>query len=121
MISNRTKLKIAAVFFLIETVLLFYFSVASLPAAEPAPGLRLGDMEHFVAYLIYGILAERVLSYTKFRNHRWSLALLIAVAVGGLNEVIQAFVPGRVTDVLDFAYDGAGAIVGVTIFRFLKN
>ncbi|MBU0530528.1 MAG: VanZ family protein [Candidatus Aenigmatarchaeota archaeon] len=103
------------ILFLLETFFLFYYSIQIITIVEPTPGFRLGDIEHIVAYLVYGLLAERMLSYTRFRQHRWHLAILISIAVGGLNEFIQSFVPGRFTDLIDLSYDVIGSIIGASI------
>lgn len=118
---NETKLYITSILFFLETILLVYFSIQVFPVGGPTAGINLSYLNHVVAYLVYGLLGERMLSYTRFRNHRRHLAFLIAVAVGGINEVLQAFVPGRVTDVLDLAYDGLGAFIGIYVLGFVKN
>ena len=48
-----------------------------------------------------------------------SLVFLLAVAYGGLLEIVQyCFVPDRSFDVLDIVADAAGAAVAWTIFHF---
>jgi len=120
--NNMYKLCITSFLFIAETIMLFYFSIATGPSAQTVVEFNVGDILHVLGYLVYAILAERMLNYTRFKQHRWQLAFLIAVAVGGINEVLQSFIPGRYTDVMDFIYNAIGAVIGVLItFLFKKR
>jgi hypothetical protein len=70
-----------------------------------APGLA----EHFVAYLGTGAIAG--LGYRRRVGFVQIAALLIAYA--GLLEISQHWIPGRHSDLLDFATGSAGVAVGV--------
>lgn len=60
---------------------------------------------HFVTYLALGFCLGRA-------SGRPHLALVIAVWYGALDEVHQAFVPGRDAGVTDWLFDLAGAWLG---------
>ena len=55
---------------------------------------------------------------------RWSLGLApgavaaLAVSVGGVDEILQLFQPGRNADPLDFLADVSGALVGCAALWF---
>ncbi|MCB9597322.1 MAG: VanZ family protein [Sandaracinaceae bacterium] len=70
---------------------------------------------HFVEYGVLGMLLAHACFRTWPRHHRLrtaALAILITVLWGWLDEIHQAFVPGRSSDALDLVADTAGAITG---------
>lgn len=80
----------------------------SSSADTPGPPLAhpLDWIAHFLAYLALGFSLGRA-------TGRPGLALGLAVWWGALDEVHQAFVPGRDAGVQDWLFDLAGASVGV--------
>lgn len=71
---------------------------------------------HFLEYGVLGFLLAHAAFRTWPRHHHartGALAILIAVLWGLLDEIHQAFVPGRSSDVLDLAADTLGAVAGV--------
>lgn len=80
----------------------------SSSADTPGPPLAhpLDWIAHFLAYLALGYSLGRA-------TGRPGLALSLAVWWGALDEVHQAFVPGRDAGVQDWLFDLAGASVGV--------
>jgi VanZ family protein len=99
---------------ILETGFLIYFSfLPSVSIARPAFIFRLGDIEHFVAYFVYGFLLNRVFRYYVNSIRKVIiLSFVIGVLVGGLNETIQFFVPFREADVTDVIVDGSGSFFG---------
>jgi VanZ family protein len=96
---------------LLWAVLIFIFS--SIPQLTPPPvGFQISDkIYHFLEFGIFGWLLVR--SLTKlYPSHQWragvALAALLGILWGGLDEVHQAFVPGRDASVLDGLADAAG-------------
>ncbi|WP_081790835.1 VanZ family protein [Deinococcus phoenicis] len=63
---------------------------------------------HFTAYLALGYSLGRA-------TGRWGLALVLAVWFGALDEVHQAFVPGRDAGVTDWLFDLAGSWLGTRL------
>jgi VanZ family protein len=101
--------------------LIFALSAQPHPERLLPPFLeRLGDkLLHVVEY---GVLA--VLCYRAFR-HAWyranaltalSLAIVAATVYGVSDEVHQAFVPSRTSDLWDIAADLAGACLGSSLW-----
>jgi VanZ family protein len=72
---------------------------------------------HLVQYGVLGFLLAHATFRTWPRRHPLrtaSLALLIAVLWGLLDEIHQASVPGRASEALDLVADTLGATAGVT-------
>jgi VanZ family protein len=84
------------------------FVVSSVPEltikSEPFPGCD--KVVHFIEYSILGI----ALRYWSGRPRK--TFLIGGVAFGGLDELHQRFVPGRVTSFWDFVADACGILVG---------
>ena len=118
---KKHEFLIASILLAIESITLLYYSLLPYPELPlPVPSGK-GYLEHFIAYSIYGFLLERVLKYTKLRNHRILLVLIIGSAFGGLNEIIQGFVPGRYVDIMDGAFNTAGSVVGGFVSKKLRS
>lgn len=120
-LKNLDRIKFYAYLFLAsaETFVLLYFSfLPSIVTTEPIFWFRPGDMEHLIAYLIYGLLLSGV--FSRFSKSKWVTildAVLIGCAVGVICETIQMFVPTRVADTTDATIDGIGVLIG----SFLKT
>ncbi len=115
----REKKGVFAALFVAETIFLFYYSTVPFQPLLGAPlGARGGDAEHLGAYFLYGFLAVKVLD-GKIKDKKMLLcaAFLVAIGVGGLNEVIQSFIPYRTADWLDMGINGAGAAIGLAASR----
>lgn len=73
----------------------------------------LDKMAHFVMFFVFCGLAWRALYHQSaslvLRHHAVLAAFLVAVAYGALDELHQAFVPGRFPDFYDLAADALGA------------
>lgn len=85
-----------------------------------APGIPIEHIpfrDRGAHFLAYGVLAFFVAhaplrtGYTG-RLRVWAFAVYTAVLWGLLDEIHQAFVPGRSPDVVDLVADGLGASVG---------
>ena len=74
--------------------------------------MRLGDLEHFVAYAVYGFLLHRVFRYFLSGKESVLLSIVIGSLIGGLCETIQYLLPYRVGDVIDWGVDVLGSFVG---------
>lgn len=95
-----------------ETLLLLWFSF--LPGVDliVTGFLRVGDLEHFLAYGIYGFLLGNLFRY--FTNNKKAIlfSFLVGSAVGGISEGIQLFLPYRAGDAIDLAVDSVGSFFG---------
>ncbi|MEE9323444.1 MAG: VanZ family protein [Candidatus Aenigmarchaeota archaeon] len=98
----------------LETFVLLWFSFS--PSVDfvrtDFPLIRLGDLEHFIAYGIYGFLLGRVFKYFFSGKKSVLLSLVIGSFMGGLCEISQYFLPYRVGDVIDWIIDTFGSLVG---------
>lgn len=87
---------------------------------EVRTGIVTGQIEHTLAYAGTGA----ILAFA-YRATRRGLCAGALVALGGILEVGQLWVPGRTSQVIDFAASGAGAVAGVlagsALFRLLSN
>jgi len=104
----------------LETIILFWFSVLSSVGTIETGFMRLGDLEHFIAYAVYGFLLNQVAGYYMNRRRALIVSVLIGSFVGGLSESIQHFIPYRTGDVLDWAADTIGSFAGALVSSGFK-
>jgi len=64
---------------------------------------------HTAVYLVLGILLRCSLRLSL------AISLVLTLAVGGLDEWHQAFIPGRLSSIGDWLADSVGAMLGVVI------
>ena len=76
-----------------------------------APGLPLDKLAHLLLYGVLGLLAGRAWRRAGERPH-WAVVLLLAAAVGAVDELHQASVSGRSSELADLVADGIGVTVG---------
>jgi VanZ family protein len=95
-----------------DTLVLFWFSF--LPSVDfvRTGFLRLGDLEHFIAYTVYGFLLQRVFGCFFSRKESVVFSVVIGSLVGGICEVSQHLLPYRVGDAVDWGIDTVGSFLG---------
>jgi VanZ family protein len=71
---------------------------------------------HFMAYMVLGFLLGRALGGWRVERGRVLLALVLAVALGAVIELIQMPLPYRDGQVVDLVVNAAGAAVGLAVF-----
>ena len=74
---------------------------------------------HFVEYGTLGALLAHALRATYPQGRAvwmWLLAAFATVLWGALDEIHQAYVPGRNSDAGDLIADGIGAVVGAALY-----
>jgi VanZ family protein len=107
------------VLFAAESLFLVYMALQpgyAVPTFH-MPFLRGGDLEHFLAYLIYGFLAFRTFGQ-RLAGRRLALAALgWCMLFAGFTEGLQAFVPTRFADPADWVVDVMGSGVGILLTR----
>lgn len=95
--------------------LIWWLSSLSLPDVR-LHTFPFGDKGvHFVEYGGLAFLVAHAARRTWARHHparTLALAVWITVLWGLVDEIHQAFVPGRSSEVLDIVADGAGAVAG---------
>jgi len=97
---------------ILESIFLIYFSllpVSVTPSAGVAAPLE-GYFQHFLAYLVYGLLLAAAFSLRSRKT--FFLITAIGVGMGLLTETIQLFVPTRFFDPLDWLADLLGVVAG---------
>ena len=70
---------------------------------------------HFFEFFLLGVLSSAALCLHGFRHYA-ILSALCVLAVGGVDEIIQIFIPGRGPSFLDVLLDTAGGIAGISLF-----
>ena len=92
---------------------------ASSLSTVPTPHVAGFDkVEHFAAYGVLALLACRACALSGL-DPRWGL--VIASFYGVTDEVHQAFVPGRSSDVFDWAADTLGAAAALFLFSMRRR
>jgi VanZ family protein len=97
--------------------------LSSIPIALPLPSIPWRDKAaHVIEYGILGLLVARAVRGT-WPAMKPAPALLVAVLITGgwgyLDEVHQAFVPGRDANALDLLADTVGALLGAASYGAL--
>lgn len=116
MLSGRARTTLAwvpaalymALIWLISSLALTDVSVSRFPFGDKGV--------HFVEYGVLGFLVAHAALRTWPRHLPWrtaALAVFLTVVWGFVDEIHQAFVPGRESEALDVLADGAGAVLGV--------
>lgn len=76
---------------------------------------------HFAAYVLLGFLIGVALTGWEVSAGGLLMGLALAAALGGLVELLQAPLPYRDAQVLDFIVDVAGAAVGLALFSAVAS
>ena len=74
---------------------------------------------HFIEFLVLGILLARAILGQNLKiSLFWAIALSIIIGVfyAAIDEWHQVFIPGRQVDILDFAANIFGMIVGTLLY-----
>ncbi len=88
---------------------LIIITLSLVPAtAKPHSGID-GQYEHWIAYTLVGLAFG--MGYATTRRQLW-FGLALTMGAGGL-ELLQAFVPGRSPEVVDFLISSFGAWCGL--------
>jgi VanZ family protein len=102
------------------------FVVSSI--AVQLPGLRLFPLRdkgiHFLEYAVLGWLCAAASSRTWPSASAWrtaSFAMFVAVLWGLSDEIHQAFVPGRSSELGDVVADAIGAFAGTVGWHRFSN
>jgi VanZ family protein len=85
--------------------------ISSIPNLRP-PGRWVGSdkMWHVAEYAVLGGLVRRAFGIGG--TWGWAAAVAAAGAVGAIDELYQAFVPGRFSNLYDWMADLSGAAIG---------
>jgi VanZ family protein len=109
------------------------FYLSSGPATDVLPAFSyLDKLLHFCAYAGFAFFVARAVSVQWRRVDRFTLWLSIVISTlyGATDEIHQYFVPMRNSDILDWAADIVGSVIGALLFatynywvlkKYLKN
>jgi len=112
---------------LVYVVLVFLLSMVprspddAIEALIPGPKFFFRDkLAHIISFVILGMLLFRALRWnvSPWRWATFGFLFATAATIGALNELFQAFVPGREVGLGDWAADLFGAAIGIGIFTF---
>jgi len=101
--------------------LIFTLSGMSHP---PVPALVDANLLHFPEFAALGLLLARGLAGERRGFPGWGVllsALALASVWGALDELHQAFVPGRVPDPSDWWHDTLGAAAGAGLWGLFRK
>jgi len=115
--ANFSRFQLPALLFALAI-----FLVSSLPSSYiPEWKVNWGDkVAHTVEYGLLGFLLGRALYFQtndRIRHRLWLLGLLLGGFYGLVDELHQAFVPGRTASVLDLSADVIGVAFGLLLFQ----
>lgn len=85
----------------------------------------LDKLVHFGLYFVLALLIMAILTLnSKLKKSRWAnlITIFSCLLYGWLIEVMQrAFFPGRSYELMDVVADTAGAVVGVLLYRTIRQ
>lgn len=97
-----------------------YTCLVTFASLRPMDGIAIGNWDkigHLTLYFLFALLGYRVVS-----NPRHYLFLCIGIVVyGGLMEVAQSFMPGRMMSAYDFIANAAGVVIAMVFTRMLLS
>lgn len=103
---------------------LILFILTTLPSGSAPDMIKVGDkFKHFSAYGLLAFLLSLTIhfqeKYEKIKQHNFLFTIGIIALYGFIDELHQAFIPGRSSEVLDWIADVLGAIFGAIVTKFL--
>lgn len=97
-----------------------YTVFVAFVSLRPMNSGSIGHWDKLGHFTLYGVFA--VLGYKLFKHSRHYYALCMGIVIyGGLMEVAQSFMPGRMMSVYDFIANAVGVIIGAVIADKLLN
>jgi VanZ family protein len=105
--------------------MLLIWALSSFPIQVDFSRVPLRDKGvHFIEYGMLSVLLTHALRTTAPHRNRlavWATAVLITLVWGAIDEIHQAFVPGRFSDVGDLIADGCGGAVGSLVYLLIRR
>jgi len=103
---------------------LFILVMTSIPRLK-LPDAHIGwedKIAHFAVYTVFSILVCRsAAAVWNSPARQAAMAAAGTVIFAGIDEMHQAFIPGRFAEIADFAADAAGAAAGIALFFLYKR
>ena len=105
--------------------MLLIWALSSFPIQLDFSRVPLRDKGvHFVEYGTLSVLLTHALRSTAPQRRAiliWGAAVIITLVWGAIDEIHQAFVPGRFSDVGDLVADGCGAVAGSLLYLLVRR
>lgn len=105
--------------------MLLIWVLSSFPIQLPLERIPFRDKAvHFVEYGTLGALLSHALriTYPRWRLPGvWLCAALVTTLWGAIDEIHQAYVPGRNSDAADLVADAVGALAGAAIYLIVQR
>ena len=113
--------------YLVYVPLTVYWLVLLAATSFPAPAFTefgISDkVNHFLAYFILAFMVNLAITmqekYLRLKKNSSIKTLFIVSIYAVLDEVHQAFIPGRSCEFLDWVADFAGAALGIVVLNFI--
>ena len=93
-----------------------YAILIALVSLMPMNSTNIGSSDklfHFVFYAVFSVLGFRAATESK----QYLYVCIGIVAYGGMMEVAQSFMPGRMMSAYDFLANTLGVIIGAVVVR----
>jgi VanZ family protein len=97
------------------------FTATHLPGSTLPTVAGSDKIHHMLAYTGLAFLLGWAIPSRESRLRQLSIVVLIAIAYAGLDELTQAFIPGRHGDPRDWAADVVGIVCGITIYALSRQ
>jgi len=101
----------------------------TLTPGDAMPDLSIWDLLSFdsfahlfvfsVLVLLMSVGLTKQYSYLFLRFNALKLSFLISLGLSFLIELLQYFIPGRSSDIIDLISDGTGCLVGTLVFYLI--
>jgi VanZ family protein len=105
--------------------MLLIWALSSFPIQLDFSRVPLRDKGvHFVEYGTLSVLLTHALRVTTPQRRAilvWGTAAIITLLWGAIDEIHQAFVPGRSSEVADLIADGCGAVAGSLLYLVVRR
>ncbi len=117
-------------FFFVHLPFVIYLIVLTILLAMPSQDLpntfEVSDkFKHFLAFFVLSFLFSMSLHFQEiFSKNKKNIILVVMVLAsiyGGLTEIIQAYVPGRSCEFIDWLFDIGGVLLGILAFKLFIN
>jgi len=109
-----------AILSILLTCIIFYISVAPMHTLGISAIESNALVEHFLMYLIYGVVLWKTFTYRTDIKTSILFAVLVAVYMGTVMEIFQIFIPYRAGDIWDFSANTLGTLTGMGVIKIRR-
>jgi VanZ family protein len=103
---------------------LYFIPGKDMPVTSIWDLFQIDKMGHLIVFALFVLMLKvgmkRQTRFNRLRQKSAQWSLLIAIPYGGILEWVQGTVsPDRTSDIMDFAANVAGCLLGIVIFRLI--